>query len=170
MANGEYIGYLVGLLGAAGGLGSYLRARSQNKTDAGRLVFEQQNAFTASLSTEVARLSALVQLLGADKDKLEQKLSDQGLALERLRTLDEVKTSQIEGLQRQNLALVERADAQQREIAALQGENSSIGTQLAVAIAAKSFLEGENSELRREVSNLRGLPVPTTVVGAHGES
>jgi len=168
MANGEYIGYIVGLLGAAGGVGAFLRARSQNKTDAGRLVFDQQNAFTTSLAAEVARLSALVQILGNDKDKLEAKLAEQDRALERLRTLDEVKSDQIKGLQEKNKELAARVDEQQGAIAALQNEKASIGQQLATVLAEKGFLERENSELRREVSILRGLPVPP-VAAAHGE-
>jgi chromosome segregation ATPase len=157
----------IGLIGGGGGVVAWYRARAQNKVDAGRLVFEQQTAFQQSLAAEVARLSALVQVLGSDKDKLEGLLAEQGRLLERLKTLDEIKTGQIEKLEALNKELSARVDEQQREIQALRDEKATIGQQLATVLAEKGFLERENGELRREISVLRGLPVPP-IAGANG--
>jgi len=162
---------IVGLIGGGGGVAALLRARAQNKVDAGRLVFEQQSAFQHGLATEVARLSALVQVLGNDKDKLEGLLAEQGKLLTRLETLDQIKTQQIEKLEAQNKELSLRVDEQERTIAGLRDEKATIGQQLANVTAAKEFLERENGELRREIAYLRGLPAPITApVGSHGEA
>src|SRR4051794_28390908 len=136
----------VGLLGGGGGAVAWYRARSQNKVDAGRLVFDQQAAFQQGLATEVARLSALVQVLGNDKDKLEGVLSEQGRLLVRLETLDEIKTQQIERLEGQNKELSARVDEQQREIQELREQKATIGQQLATVTASMQFLERENGE------------------------
>lgn len=166
----ELLPAAIGLIGGGGGVVALYRAHTQNKVDASRLVFEQQSAFQQGLATEVARLSALVQVLGNDKDKLEGLLAEQGKLLTRLETLDQIKTQQIEKLEALNKELSARVDEQQREIQELREQKATIGQQLATALATVQFLERENGELRRENERLRADLDGARAGAKHGEA
>lgn len=152
---GQLMSWGVGLLGTGSAVAAYVRARAQNKNDRERLYFEQDQALRQSLITELATLRAQVNLLSSDKDKLETQIADQGRSLERLKTLDEVRTEQVER-QRVRIAELEtRVAAQQTELNGLQVEKTRVEQQLVAATTRADFLERENSSLRMELAQLR---------------
>ncbi|MBK9944291.1 MAG: hypothetical protein IPP13_22045 [Kouleothrix sp.] len=168
---GQIVLALLSVMGGAGGVTAWYRARSQNRTDERKLLTDEQIAFRSAMAAEIGRLSALQQALATDKDKLEAQLADQGRQLERLRTLDEIKERQIAELQKQNADLVLRSNAQQGEIEALREEKARVLQQLTVAHATKELLERENNDLRREMSRLRSdLDTLRGAVVTSGES
>lgn len=143
------------LFGGAGGIVALYRARSQNRTDERKLLTDEQIAFRSSMSAEIGRLSALQTALSADKDKLEEKISEQGQLIVRLQERDAQKEKEIGLLQQQNADLLERANAQQIEINRLSEEKAQVVQRLQVVQATKEFLERENGDLRRENGRLR---------------
>lgn len=144
-----------GLVGGAGGLAALLRARSQNKVDERTQLSAEQQAFRRDMAAELATLRTAMGALVQDKEKLETRLDEQREQLVELRTLDRVKTSQIEQLQARNSTLEQTVAAQQQQIKTLDEQKSSIEKQLLNMTASRDFLERENTQLRRENELLR---------------
>lgn len=145
----------LGLVGGLGGFTALLRARSQNRVDERTQLSKEQTDFRALMHAEIGRLSALTTTLSTDKDKLEERLAEQGRLIERLTTLDEVKERNIAELQKLNAELTQRVTSQQTEIEALREEKARVVQQLTVAQATKELLERENNIIRLEASGLR---------------
>jgi chromosome segregation ATPase len=138
-----------------GGLVAFYRARSQNRVDERAQLQKEQAEFRQALSGELGALRGQVQQLAATNDKLESTVNEQGRELERLRTLDEVKTGQIQRLQSQNSEQGRQLAEQATQIQALTDEKAQMIQRLQVSESQRTFLERENGQLRQENQRLR---------------